>query len=304
MVLLAPSEADAFTVFPNHVKLEPCGVSGCPVDVERTLREAPRWNAAPGFVSLADGLQVGVEPGFAQAIVDGVPASGIPLSVGEVQQGLVDAFSAWETRELGFDITFGGSFSSEIQVYAVDGGTHPFFQGNGFSGVASVSAFPNPLTLTSGERLFGTVIENAEIYVAPDRLWQGFGLWILAGLLTEEDRLERFVNLMIHEIGHTLGLHHLNEFPQFNFDDDGDPFTVVHPGNPLAPWEGLAISTNVDPNSVMRGGIPIDFASFAATELYADDRSGLNVLYPSVPEPGAVWLVASAVLHLAARRRR
>jgi hypothetical protein len=56
----------------------------------------------------------------------------------------------------------------------------------------------------------------------------------------------------------------------------------------------------------MRGAIPLDFASFRATELYPDDRSGLNVLYPSLPEPAPLVLVllAGGILQAPVRRRR
>lgn len=291
--LLPSVPAHAFAIFPQDVQLAPCGGASCPVDVEQSLRAARRWDASPGGpATLADGIQVGIDPGFAEFIVGGTLT--VPLTFAEVEQGVLDAFSAWETRDLGFEIVFDQAVAAEIQVHVVDGRTHPYFRGNGFSGLALVYAYASPLTLTSGALIYGTVIEAAEIVIAADRLWQGFNLWVLAGLLDPEDRLERFVNLMIHEIGHTLGLHHANEFPQLNFDDDGNPFSVVHPANPLAPWEGMSISGNVDPNAIMRGGLPVDFDSFRATELYADDRSGRNVLYPSVPEPTALVLLLLA----------
>ena len=268
------------------------------MDVERTLREAPRWDAQNALVTLADGIRVGVAPGFAEAI-----QSGTTMPLDRIEQAVIDAFAAWETPEVRFDVHFDLLLPSDVQLHAVSGATHPFFQGNGFSGFATIDTVFGTRRLTSGELGTGHSIWGGEILIAPDRLWQSFNLWVLAGLLRPRDALARFTNLMIHEIGHVLGLHHPNEQPWFNFDDDGDPFTVVVP-DPLAPWEGMSISENVDPNAIMRGGIPEDFSSFIATELSADDRSGLNVLYPSLslPEPGVPLLALAALAALLRRR--
>ena len=302
LAVLPPASAEAFVIL--NYRFEPCTFPCTPeVDLERSLREAPRWDAAPGARStLADGIQVGVASGFAETM-----AADTGLDPALLERGIVDAFAAWSTPELFFDITFDSTpGTNEIDLFATDSRIDPLFQGNGFSGLAfTYRSNPAPRTLTSGSAGIGRVITRGEVFLAFDRLWQSFELWKLAGLLFEEDRFDRYVNLLIHEIGHTLGFGHPNENPDLNIDDDGDPFTVFEPDDPLNPWVGLSLSDNVDPDAIMRGGIPIvNFReAFTATELYADDRSGLNLLYPSVPEPPLAWLLGLALLGIRRSRR-
>ncbi len=73
--------------------------------------------------------------------------------------------------------------------------------------------------------------------------------------------------------------------------------------DPLAPWEGLAVSEQFDPHAIMVGGTKPSVFALTLNELLPDDRAGLDVLYPSVPEPAPLGLGASALGLLAARRR-
>jgi hypothetical protein len=88
---------------------------------------------------------------------------------------------------------------------------------------------------------------------------------------------------MMHEIGHTLGLHHPWEFPMLNYDSDDDPTNEI-PIDCEDPTKGLKLSPNVAPFAIMGGAHPDDKAGrVVLLELQNDDIGGRNFLYPICP---------------------
>jgi hypothetical protein len=272
--------AGAFTISEGFVYCEPgficSGSSGEVIDVSQTLEEAPRWDANPAAASsLADGIQVSVDPNFGAAL-----AAITPLSAAEYEAALVEAFRAWETPELTFDIHFDSPPGLEIDVFAVDSSHWLFSPGNFVSGYALFwTDYVPSRRLTNGQIQPGWAMTSAEIYIAVDRVKEVFSLFVGFGIVSESDRFVRFQNFMSHEIGHTLALHHPEQFSDANFDTDLDPLNEMAI-DPLDPISGMMLSPNFDHDAIMAAvkGTP---EGYVFTDLTPDDRGGLNVLYPS-----------------------
>ncbi len=262
------------------------------LDVERTLAGAPRWDANPNAQGLSGGVSVSVSPGFAAAF--GRSAADTQL----LDDGLFDSFSALELAvpEFDFDIRLGGG-AAEIEFFAVRG-TDSVFQNNGFTGFATFHTdFRANRGLTDGTTLAGNAITHGTIHINIDQFNVIADSLLVAGILLAEDMGLHLQQLVMHELGHLVGLEHPNEFPEANLDNDGDPTTVI-PANLGPPWPGMAVSTPVG-TAIMNSGLILRTNRAFWT---ADDLSGLNVLYP-VPEPALAGLLVTAGV-LAVRRRR
>ena len=129
-------------------------------------------------------------------------------------------------------------------------------------------------TLTNGAVLAGETIYGADILIATDRLAA------FAPGFTREQQLRLFQRLLMHELGHAIGLHHPHDGPTINFDSDTNPDNaiLVDPADPLA---GMALSLNLDTLAVMNQ-IPSDLNALFYVSPRNDDRGGRDVLYPAL----------------------
>lgn len=253
--------------------------------VQATLEQAARWTPSTG---LSDGLQVGIEPGFASDLQ--LPGE----SLTDIEQAVIDGFEAWENDALSFEITVDAAgtiedptLGFEVDVFAVPG-THPMFVGTGFFGRAVPNLqFEASRTLANGQSFPGFVITGVDLYFNIDN----FALLGPLGPI----RLDVLTRVAMHEMGHGIGLGHPNDnntiFVQNHYDDDLNPFNTPLI-DPLDPFSGFAISAFPDNEAVMSNGPcgvnPTEFCAAAAfTTPQPDDLAGLSVLY--VPEPQRLW---------------
>ncbi len=90
-----------------------------------------------------------------------------------------------------------------------------------------------------------------------------------------------FENVLLHEIGHILGLHHPDELADYNLDSDDDPFNRVTI-DCLNPMKGLKNSKNLDPKSIMNSFVETRDVDARITH---DDLAGRDFLYPYCDAP-------------------
>lgn len=292
----APGVGRAFALYPDAV-LGPAASA---------LAQAARWNAGPdpfGFgTGLHDGIQVAVEPDFAAnlGITD-------PAEVALLEEAVLGAFGAWESPVLGFDIQLGGPAARgpspgqglEIDVFAVSE-SDPDIVGTGFFGRAVVDwEYAASRSLTNGQVTSGLVVVGADILINVDAV-SLFRL-VIPDPANQALAMQR---LLMHEIGHTLGLGHANVTGLANFDTDFDPLDEIAV-DPEDPFAGFLYSPNRDDQAIMSncrtcGGELLFFDS-----LRNDDRAGRDVLYPSlVPEAGRALLLGVAAAGWILARRR
>ncbi len=271
-------------------------------NIQETFEQVERWTSISG---LDDGIQVGVHPDFATAL---------STQAGEdllIEQRVLDAFAAWENPVLDFDITLDASgtvesvdFGFEFDLFAVSN-SHSIFSGNSFFGftTARFSSTSQLRTLTNGQVVEGYSITGVDIYLNIDLLFAIVPIGQAA-------RLDAITRLLIHEIGHGIGLGHPNADDPFgiqtNYDTDFDPLNAMTI-DPNDPFSALLVSDNRDATAIMSNtpcGInPMQLCDAAIfTTLQPDDLGGRDALYP-VPEPSTALMLSLGLIGLACRRR-
>lgn len=264
----------AFSLFPDQPE----------DDVRVAIETATRWSAEPdplGYhAGLRNGLRVAVAADFAESL--GATSEEDRATVARV---IREAFRAWQTPELRFDVEFSrvpveGIANPEegydIDLFAVRD-SHPAFGGQTFFGIAYVQWLgPTERLLTNGNRSSGLSTLRSDIFINIDTVGA------LTELFQPSQRSQALQRLLMHEIGHTLGFGHPNAFTEFNthFDTDQDPENAMRL-DPLDPAAGLQFSAIRSSDAIMSNAREVRRFLFF-TELQNDDRGGRDALYPSV----------------------
>lgn len=253
------------------------------------LVDAPRWSSTEAFGrGLGDGtIAVAVNSGFAADIALAVTGSATPEDIATIESAVSAAFQAWESPVLHFSVSFsaaavrGPALGAELDVFQVQSSDPDFASSGANFGVTYMLWGPSPSrALTNGAILPGQEIYGADILIAVDRLAAA------APSFTPEEQPKVFQRLLMHEIGHAIGLHHPHSGPTINFDSDTNPNNAI-PIDPSAPLAGLALSPNLDTLAVMNQ-LPSDLNALFYISLRNDDRGGRDALYPALGATQAV----------------
>jgi hypothetical protein len=293
-LLLAPAPARAFALLADVGD-----------GVAERLAAAPRWSAEPDAArGFAGGISVAVDPALPAALDVTEPAN-----LDLLRDAIDRAFRAWENGALHFEIEHdspvaarGTDVGAEIDLFAVPGSDPVWFDASLY-GVTDVGYdLVGDRLLSNGTRASGYVIRGADIFLNIDNLKaarDAFGVPVSIQALA-------LTRLVMHEVGHALGLGHPNQgLP--NYDTDLDPLdeAVIDPRDPFA---DLIVSPAFDSFAIMAqnpcGEVTVACSALFYQQLRPDDRLGRDVLYPFVPEPGAGALGVAAAGALAARATR
>ncbi|MGH2452266.1 MAG: hypothetical protein ACRDF5_00660 [bacterium] len=162
-------------------------------------------------------------------------------------------------------------FGAEIDLFALDPQAYPQVGRLG-AWTSLYSVFAAPLG-TNGRLLPGGTITSADIIFNTRSCY-----YLDPGL--SGSSCNHFESLALHEIGHTLDLHHPGQHRARNFDSDANPLNPI-PIDCQDPSRGLRLSPFIDERAVMNRGLgepmPVVFV------LSHDDLGGRNFHYPICP---------------------
>lgn len=294
-----------------------------------------RWDADPrtfdlvgGPVerSLDGGLRWNVQGGSMQAFRDLFDWQDAVPSVEAFEQTIYDSFDAWLAVDpaLGVPAPFTFVYDPDTPVAPASAGAEidlfaaPTGQGPGITGGNADATFASGfVTLTSGTTNYpGHVMTGADIKLNNES----------NGSVGTEWTLPLFRKVLTHELGHALGLGDVDlnghRFLDDNYDGTSSATALATLTNSFSqlvdvydPSDSPLTIYNVpdDALGLEAPGVQILMESTIDLEqtgsLTADDFAGRQYLYPAVsgplvPEPGSLWLAATALTALTARRLR
>ncbi|PZD72422.1 hypothetical protein C1752_03630 [Acaryochloris thomasi RCC1774] len=276
--------------------------------VEEAVETAARWSYEPGSVTegvrgLDEGLEVAIATNFCERLVPQF-RDPYPPDCDQVKTALKVALNQWaeEHPVLKFVDVSGTitpalpppnhpepwqGFGAELDFFVLNGQEYPAVSEVG--GYTSYWSVNKPPRLTNGQKAEGgSTINSADIILNAETCF-------FFNAQQPIPECNHFQSLVLHEVGHALGLGHPDELPERNLDTDRSPATEIAI-NCEQPAQGLQASPALEPNAAMNGyaGRPAPLL-----KLTEDDRGGLRFLYPPCTPARKripLWLLAVSLL--------
>jgi Domain of unknown function (DUF4189) len=266
------------------------GPRGGGTDALDHLERAPRWSQTDGSLieTGARGLGGGIEYVIDDSMcdidfVDGSDCDDVHAAVAEVlrtwERGHPDLRFVNVTGKVapGFPLAALGRSGqgAEIDFFAQTGRDFPPFHNALTTGYTMFYENPSasPVTLSNGTAAaYAARIESADVRVNASRCFyidatQGKPLCL------------HLPSILLHEIGHALGIGHPEDAPRFNLDSDARPQTAVTI-DCKAPAQGLKYSPFYDGAAVLVGR-DVQGPGRWRRGLTPDDAAARDALYPS-----------------------